>query len=251
MNLFHLALLFFGGIAAGLYASSVGGGGLFTLPLLLLTGLPTHIALGTQRFAAVILELASSAKFHKEKKVAFRLAIPLGILAGVGALLGVSIVLALDEQYLKIIIALLLVAVYFISNKKRGVKEYTKTRKHYFLLGLSTFLIGIWGGFFGPGFGAFSVMLLVSFGYTFIESAAVSRVIGVFMSVVAMIVFARSGYIHYLYGTTLGAGFAVGSWVGIGIALKKGDRYVRRLLGGIILLTVCKLLLDFFQVKIF
>ncbi len=252
MNLFHFALLFFGGFGAGLYASSVGVGGLFTLPLLLLTGLPIHIALGTQRFAAVILELASSIKFSKEKKVNFTLAIPLGIIAGLGSIIGVTIVIAINEKYLNIIIAILLVVIFIILKNKNkfGLKEHVLTHKHYLLLAASTFLLGIWGGFFGPGFGAFSVMLLVFFGFTFIESAAVSRVIGVFMSGVAMIVFAQHGFINYVYGATLGAGFAIGSWIGIGIALKKGDTFVRGLLVIVIVITVLKLVLNSFNITI-
>jgi uncharacterized membrane protein YfcA len=82
MDWFHIGLLFFGGLLAGLYASSVGGGGLFTLPLLLWTGIPVQIALGTQRFAAVILELASSIRFYKEKKVNLKFALPFALLAG-------------------------------------------------------------------------------------------------------------------------------------------------------------------------
>lgn len=171
-----------------MYASAVGGGGLLTLPLLLITGLPIHIALGTQRLAAVILELASAIKFHKEKMIDFKKALPLGVTAGLGALIGVNIVLAIDEKYLSLIMAILLVLMFFlITNKhKLGLTERPMTRKHFLLLAFCSFLLGIWGGFFGPGFGAFIAILLVFFGFTFTGSAAISRVIGVFMSGVAI-----------------------------------------------------------------
>ena len=109
-----------------------------------------------------------------------------------------------------------------------GIKERNLQTSHKILTGISTFLLGIYGGFFGGGFGTFMMFLLVIMGFSFIKSAAISRVVGFLMSLSATIVFAQQGLIHYLYGIALGAGFAVGGWIGIGIALKKGDNYVKR-----------------------
>jgi len=253
MDLFNIFLLFFGGLTAGLYASSVGGGGLFTLPLLLWTGIPVQIALGTQRFAAVILELASSIKFYKEKKVNLKLALPLGILAGLGSLIGVNIILAINERQLSLIIAVLLIAVYIaVKNQKRWMKEKpVMNHKHYMLLAVATFFIGIWGGFFGAGFGAFIMMPFLFFGYKFMESAATGRVIGFCMSTFAMVVFAQHGLINYVYGIFLGGGFAIGSWIGINIALKKGEEYVKGLMTLVVVITALKLILDFLNIHIF
>jgi uncharacterized protein len=252
MPIFHLLLLFAGGLLAGLYASSVGGGGLLALPFLLLTGLPLHIALGTQRLAAVILEFASSIKFYKEKKINFKVALPLGVIAGLGAVVGANFVIAINENILNLVIAGLLVLVYFLfffTKKKLGFEKHKLTHKHYFLLILCTFLIGIWGGFFGTGFGIFSVMMLVFFGFPFFEGAAMSRVIGFFMSGIAMIIFAQHGLINYIYGITLGLGYALGGWIGIGIALKKGEEYFRGLLALVIIISVIKLVLNFFGIN--
>ena len=253
MDIFHIFLLFFGGLLAGLYASSVGGGGLFTLPLLLWTGIPVQVALGTQRFAAVILELASSLKFHKEKKVNLKLALPLGVLAGLGSLIGVNVILSINEKTLALIMAILLVGVYLVvRNQKKWMREKPlMSGKHYFLLALATFFLGIWGGFFGAGFGAFIMMPFLFFGFKFMESAGIARVIGFVMSTFAMLVFAHQGLINYVYGAFLGGGFAIGSWIGISIALKKGDEYVRGLMAVVVIITAIKLILDFLNIKIF
>lgn len=47
-----LPLLFLTGLAAGLVDSVAGGGGLLTVPVLLATGLPPQLALGTNKFQA-------------------------------------------------------------------------------------------------------------------------------------------------------------------------------------------------------
>ena len=68
MEIIHLIVLIVGGMLAGLYASNVGSGGLVTLPLFILLGLPTTIAIGTNRLSAVLLEFGSALKFYREKK---------------------------------------------------------------------------------------------------------------------------------------------------------------------------------------
>lgn len=65
------------------------------------------------------------------------------------------------------------------------------------------------------------------------------------MSATSAIVFVQNGVINYSYGLILGGGFAVGSWIGIGFALKKGNEYIRSLLAVIMILTLIKLLSDF------
>jgi uncharacterized membrane protein YfcA len=167
-------------------------------------------------------------------------------------LIGVQVILAISTKQLSLIIAILLVAVYVaVKNQKKWMlKERHMTGKHYLLLAAATFFLGIWGGFFGAGFGAFIMMPFLFFGYKFMESAAIGRVIGFFMSTFAMIVFAQQGLINYVYGAFLGGGFAIGSWIGISIALKKGEDYVRGLMTVVIIVTAIKLVLEFFNIKI-
>ena len=49
-----------------------------------------------------------------------------------------------------------------------------------------------------------------------------------------------------LYGSTVGGGpgFSIGSWIGIGIALKRGDNYIKGLIFFVIVLSVIKLITD-------
>ena len=137
------------------------------------------------------------------------------------------------------------------SKNKLGLKEKKIDSKNMFVVNIIIFFLGIYAGFFGAGYGTFVMFLLVSLGYTFTKSAALSRVIGFITSFVATIVFAYSGLINYAYGLSLGAGFAIGAWIGVGVGLKKGDKYIKALFIGIIILTTTKLILGFFGVIIF
>ncbi len=246
-------ILFVGGILGGLYASNVGGGALISFPLLVLTGLPTHSVIATQRFAAVILELVSAARFYKEKQINLKIGVMLGLIAACGSVIGSKIVLAVSERFLNLVVGVLFLIVFVVLfNKDRiGIKEKPLTHKNLALASVATFLLAIYGGFFGAGFGFFIIVVLVLLGFTFIKSAAIGRVVGFFMSAASAIVFARSGLINYQYGIALGAGFAIGSWVGIGIAMKRGDKYIKSLLIIIMILSLVKLLSGVFNFNVF
>ncbi len=245
---FRFIIIFLAGVVGGLYGSTVGGGALVTLPVLILTGLPIHLALGTQRLGALILEIVSSIRFHTKGRFNLKLASVLGSISAVGAAIGANFVVSLPESTLNVVVGILLVliAIILLNKEKLGIKERPLTRKHLTLLYFAVFPLGIWGSFIGAGFGIFSSMLLLIFGFNFREAAASARVIGSFVGLVSAYVFATHGLIHYPYALTLGSGFAIGSWIGIGIALKRGDNYIKGLILLVIVLSVVKLISDFF-----
>lgn len=252
MDVLTIFVLFIGGIIAGLYGSSVGGGGLVTFPLLILSGLPAHIAIATNRFSATFLELTSAIKFHKEKKLDLKYAIPLLIISGIGSIMGSLFVVKINEKFLNLLIAVLLTILFLVlyNKDKFKIKEKKLESKNNFQLYLFTFFLSIYGGFFGGGFGTFLMFLLVFSGFSFIKSAALSRLIGFIMSLFATVVFALGGLINYSFAISLGLGCVIGSWIGVSIALKKGNNYVKYLLMTVVLLTIIKLLLDFFGISI-
>lgn len=252
MELLFIPLLFIGVFLGGLYAGNVGGGSLVGFPLLLLIGLPTHAAIASMRFSAVILEFFTTLKFYKEGRLNLKFGLILGVFAAIGAVIGTNIVISTDEKNLNLIVGVLLLAVLLVifNKDKIGLKEVRVKQNAIIPASIFTLLLGIYGGFFGAGFGTFIMILMALFGFTFIQSAAIGRVVGLFMSVSSTYVFASQGLINYTYGLSLGFGFALGGWVGVGYALKKGNECVRVLLLMVVILTILKLVFDFFGVKL-
>ena len=249
MELIYSITLFFGGILAGLYGSSVGGGGLISFPLVLLTGLPIHTAIATNRFGATFLELGSALRFHQGKELKLKLGILFGLVAALGAFIGANMIVHIEEKYLSLITAILLGVVFFISifKKKLGIGEKKISHKHWLMALISTFFLGIYGGFFGPGFGTLITFVFVLVGLNFIKSAAVSRVVGFFMCISSTIVFAFKGLIYYPYALAIGLGLGIGGWIGAGIAIKRGDKYVKALFIIILFASIIKLVFDFMK----
>jgi len=253
MEIFNFILLFVGGLAGGFYGSSVGGGAILTFPLLLFTGMPVHLALGTQRFAQIVLEFVSAVKFYREKRLYLKLGMALGSVAVIGSVIGANVVIGIDEKILNLVVGIMLVAAAIILfNRdlfaKRG-SEGGRGRKAWLMV--SVLIFGVYAGFFGVGSAVLCGIMLIMFGYPFVESSALARVIGVFVSVAGSIVFAMHGLISVPYGLVLGAGFGIGSWVGLNVALKQGEGYMQKLVLAVIFVTLVKLASDFFGFKIF
>ena len=97
LELIYLLIIFIGGFVGGFYGSTVGGGAIVNFPILLFVDLPPQQALGTQFVGGILLELASAIRFHKAKKLQLKLAVILGIFAGIGAVIGGTIYILIQN----------------------------------------------------------------------------------------------------------------------------------------------------------
>ncbi len=96
-----------------------GGGGIISLPTYLLAGLPMHFALGTNKLSSCIGTVASTVRYVKNGYVDWLLGIPSIVLALVGAHLGTRLHLAMDEQYLKLVLLFVLPVIAMILLRKK------------------------------------------------------------------------------------------------------------------------------------
>ena len=234
------------GVVAGIFGSMVGGGALLTLPVLLFAGLPIHLAIGSSRFAALFLELFSALKFYKEGQLHAKRALVFGVVASTGALVGSQLLLVVPADDLSIITPVLLVVVLIITvlGKNLGIKPLPLTKRNDVFALLATAGLGLYGGFFAVGFGTLIMIVFLLTGFSYISSAAMSRLVGVLVGLVASITFALHGLIYYPSAVPLAIGVSLGGWIGVGIGIKQGDRYIHTLFIVIVGLSVIKLAWD-------
>lgn len=220
------------GFIAAVVDAIAGGGGLISLPALLLVGIPPHLALGTNKFAATLGALNSSLTFARSGKVYFPLVKWQIIFTFLGASLGVISVLHITTDFLNKVVPVLIlfVGLYTLFHKNLGIHSQFKglTRKN--LMGglLFALLLGFYDGFFGPGTGSFLIFLFVAFfGFDFITSSANSKVLNFVSNLVSLILFAWNGKILYGYGIPMAVFMLIGSQVGTKLVLKKGAGLVK------------------------
>ena len=69
ISIYMLLFIMAGGFLAGFVDSIAGGGGLISLPVLMATGMPPHLAVGTNKFATTFGAIMSAWQFLRAGKV--------------------------------------------------------------------------------------------------------------------------------------------------------------------------------------
>ena len=87
-DVLYLILLVVSGIAAGFVNTIAGGGSIFTLPALMLLGIPADVANGTNRVGVVMQSFAAVWGFRKHDKLDQQAMLPILMPTIVGALIG-------------------------------------------------------------------------------------------------------------------------------------------------------------------
>ncbi len=252
MEFLPLLLLVAGGFIGGFFGSAVGSAGLISLPLLILLSFSPHAAVATTRPAAFVLELVSALRYWREGKLKpeeVRRGLFLGLFGAAGGVTGAYIIIAVSDQILRLLFALVIssMLIFLVTKRNWGMQEKPERQKQFFLLALSTLLIGVYGGFFGFTFGTLMTIALVFFGFNLLQSAVLARTIGILTSLAAAIVFGLQGAINYPYAIALGTGFGIGAWFGAGVGSKKGSTYIKKLLVIVVVSSVVKLVFDYFS----
>ena len=156
MDLFILVGLFFAVIIASVLSVLSGGAGLIMTPLLILAGVPPITAVASYRVATVGSLLTTLIKFHKHKKINYKLALPLTVFSLGGAYFATQVVLTINQNLLKRIISaiILFVLILLVLNKNLGVKpNKNKFKPHlkWIVGSISSFLISFLNILIGGG----------------------------------------------------------------------------------------------------
>ncbi|MFC1651762.1 sulfite exporter TauE/SafE family protein [Patescibacteria group bacterium] len=239
-----LTLIFITGILAGFVGALGGPGGLISLPFLIFTGLPPHIAIATNKFGNIGMKTSVLLKLWKKKKIIWNYILPLSIAAIIGAFIGTTLLIKSPPEIItKIIgIVILLTLPIIFIKKDLGIKR-KQTGKIKKVIGYIFYLTTrILSGFLEAGTGPLtSFILMIFFGFTIIESIATSKIPGIILSIVSLTILASNGIINYFYGAILLVGMLIGGYLGARIAIKKGDRWVKMAFGVIIVISAIKL----------
>jgi len=225
-----MVLLFFTGIFAGTVDAIAGGGGLITLPILLSTGIPPHLAFGTNKLQSTIGTLIATRKYHQHGLIKLN-SIYQGLLSGlVGSILGAITAQVLSSEVLRILIPILLMCIllYTLCTPKLGHQDAPPRMKEALFFMLFGFVLGFYDGFFGPGAGSLCMFCLAFFlGYNLMKATAMTKIFNLNSNFIAMLCFAIGGNIDYRLGLVMAAGQIIGSRIGAHLAIKNGVRVIR------------------------
>lgn len=237
---------------AGVVDSIAGGGGLITMPAMLLMGVPPHVTLGTGKFATSLGTGLALFNFARSNLVLWRIA-GLGVVFSLlGAYGGSLAALYLDSAVLgKVLVALLPVgmAITLIPKKEQPGKADMNISGLAFwvFVPLVSLAVGAYDGFFGPGAGSFFILAfhwVLRMGL--IEASATSKVFNLASNVGSLIAFLVGGKVWFALALPMAAASMAGNWVGSRMAIRAGAAMVRKFLAVSMTLLLVTLIWRYF-----
>ena len=236
---------------AGLIDSIAGGGGLISLPAYLIAGVPPHIALGTNKTSSSMGTVVSAAKLAKNGFVDRRTAVPGGLCAVAGAIVGATISLYVEDTVIThmMIVILPVVAFYVLRSRTLGESEKTGTLTGGRLIGAVCgigLVMGIYDGFYGPGTGTFLLLLLTGLAHLDTRRAAgTTKVMNLSSNLAALATFLINGKVYYYLGLVSGLFCIAGHYIGSSLVVRGGRRVVRPMILVVLCILFGKLALGF------
>lgn len=221
---------------AGVVDSIAGGGGLITLPALLLCGIPPHLAMGTSKFASTLGTALALLNFARSNLVLWRVAATGVVFSLLGAYLGSRMALMLDSAVLgKVLVAMLPVgmAMTLIPKKEQpGALDMPQSGWRFWLgVPLTSVIVGAYDGFFGPGAGSFFILAfhwVLRMGL--IEASATSKVFNLASNAGSLLAFLMSSQVLFALALPMAAASMAGNWLGSRMAIRVGASVVRKCL---------------------
>lgn len=238
-----LVLLFFTGFISGFVDSIAGGGGLISVPVLMTTGLPPQVVLGTNKLQSSFGALSSAYNYTRKGVVDLRECITGILFTILGASAGSIAVQLMNPDVIRQIVPFLLIPVFvytvFSGNLNKSTEAKLPKQLFFLLAGLS---IGFYDGFFGPGTGSFWAAGLVFFlGMELTHATGTTKVMNFTSNVVALTLFLIGGNVSFQIGFVMAAGSIIGARAGSSMAVKKGSRFIRPVFVTIVLITIIRL----------
>lgn len=242
-----LLLLFLAACFAGFVDSIAGGGGLITIPVLLIAGLPPLEAIATNKLQSQFASASATIAYARKGHINLRQQMPMAVMAMAGGAAGALLASLVPASMLAAAIPFLLIAIALFFAFKPNLADVDGHRRVTpFVFGLTVVpIVGLYDGVFGPGAGSFYMLgfvLLAGFGL--LKATAHTKLINFGSNFGSFLVFAATGSILWKVGLMMGLGQFIGAQIGSGLAMKKGAKLIKPLLVLSCIALATKLLAD-------
>ena len=228
-----LTLLLGAAFLAGFIDAIAGGGGLITLPALLLAGAGPIEALSTNKVQGSFGAATAALSYARAGQVDLKAQRVPALIALISGLFGAVLATRLPTETLHLVIPVVLIGVALFFALKRGLsdKDQVARIKPELFMALFVPLIGTYDGMIGPGAGAFYMIGFVTLaGYGILKATAHTKLLNFASNIGGLAVFALFGSTWWLTGLAMGVAQVAGAALGAKLALRIGANMIRPLL---------------------
>jgi len=228
-----LAALIAAAFLAGFVDSIAGGGGLITLPALLVAGIPPVEAVATNKLQSTFGTAMSSYRYWKSGLVETK-GLALNVAASaLGAALGSFSLNFIDAAILQRIIPVLMIAIamYFAFGPKASdVDSHARLTPIAFAAGIVA-PIGFYDGMFGPGTGSFFALGFVTMaGFGLLKATANTKILNLASNFAGLMVMIWNAQAIFAIGLPMAIGQTLGAYAGARTAITHGAKIIRPLI---------------------
>lgn len=228
-----LLILALAAFVAGFVDSIAGGGGLITVPVLLLAGFGPVEALGTNKVQGLFGSGSATIAYAQKGHVDLRKQLPSALFSAIGGAVGALLATVIPGEWLRLFLPFLLVAIALYFLLKPNLDDLDRAQRLTpFVFGLTIVpLIGFYDGVFGPGTGSFFMLAFVTLaGYGMLKATAHTKLLNFASNLGGFAIFVVVGVVSWKAGLVMGVAQFLGARVGAALAIRSGAKIIRPLL---------------------
>jgi uncharacterized membrane protein YfcA len=240
-------LLGLAAFVAGFIDSIAGGGGLISVPALLLAGLSPVEALGTNKWQSLWGSGSATLAYASEGHVDLKAQLPSAALSALGGAIGAWLATKVPGQWMQALLPVLLVAIALYFAFKPNMDDVDRAQRiSPFLFGVTVVpAIGLYDGIFGPGTGSFFMLSFVALlGFGVLKATAHTKLLNFASNIGSFAVFVVAGAIVWKVGLLMGVAQFLGARLGATVAMRVGARLIKPLLVLACVALAIRLMLD-------
>ena len=226
-----------------------GSNSLIIVPVMFQFGIEPKVAVATNMFGLTFMAIGASIPFLRQGTVSVKRLSPFIFLTLIGSTLGAILVGLISSKTIPVIVSVSMIAVVIFTLIKRdaGVaKDENVSSNSLIITYILTFLLGIYGGLYSGGYVTMLTATYVAFlGMTFTESVAATKIINVFSSLIATIIFMWQGLVDYKIGLIFAIVMFIAAYVGAKTVTRLNDLWLRRIFLTTVLFLAIKTIFDF------
>jgi uncharacterized membrane protein YfcA len=241
-----LVLLFFVTTAVGVVT---GSNSLITVPVMFQFGIDPKVAVATNMFGLLFMSVGATIPFLKKDVLDRKQLTPLVLITLVGSTIGALLVGWISTEIIPIIVSvsMIVVVIFTLIKRKAGIEKAKNLSANSLIFAyIFTFLLGIYGGLYSGGYVTILTVVFVGFlGMTFTEAVAGTKLVNVFSSLIATIIFMWQGLVDYRLGFILAVTMFVAAYIGAKTVTHLNDLWLKRIFLITVLLLAIKTIFDF------
>ena len=218
---------------AGFVDAVAGGGGVISLPAYLISGVPVHMAIGTNKLSSGMGTALATFRYAKSGYIRWKLAVFCAVSALIGSSCGAELALLIGDGVFKLIMLVILplAAAYVLRGRALAgdaEKEPLPQGKTIAVSVAVALTVGAYDGFYGPGTGTFLILLLTGLAHMRLSEAnGIAKVINLSTNVAALAVYLFNGKVIFPLGLAAGCFSLAGNYIGTRFFAKGGAKAVK------------------------